>query len=86
MSTAETTAPATYTEAEATDEALLLLIRRLRRQHPEAYLAVTRSLPDGAQETLDHAEHRADLVRVADSARGIRLGSRPFPAWLEELV
>lgn len=80
----DTAAPApTYTDQEATDEALLLFMRRLRREHPDAYRAVESSLSEGARDALDHAEHRADALRFADSAQGIRIGSRPYPKWNE---
>lgn len=80
MAEQTTTAPiTTYTDNEATDEAVLMLTRRLRRLHRDAYAAVLRSLSEGAQTALGQAEIRADRVRDADVAAGIKLCSRPYP-------
>jgi hypothetical protein len=51
------------TAAEATDEAVLRLIRKLGRLHPAAYADVIRQLPEGAREQLEAAERRADVLR-----------------------
>lgn len=56
-------APKTYTEAQATDEAMLLLSRKLRRLHPEAFADVWAKLPEGARRAIYAAERRADRVR-----------------------
>jgi hypothetical protein len=69
--TTATTAPAVpYTDAEATDEAVLILVRRLGRRHPEALAEVLRGLPTGARDALWYAEARADRVRDAVKAGG----------------
>ena len=81
MTNTTAAAAQTYTDHEATDEALLLLVRKLRRTHPDTYLAIMSQLPEGARVALDHAEHRADTVRLAGSAQGIALGARPYPTW-----
>ena len=61
-----TTAPRrTMTEQEATDEAVLLLIRKTMRLQPEAYADVIKRLPEGARHALMLAENRADRVRDA---------------------
>ncbi len=53
----------TYTETEATDEALLLITRKMRRMYPEAFAAVWAKLPDGAKDALLLSEVRADSLR-----------------------
>lgn len=55
----------TYTEAQATDEALLLLVRKLRRQYRGAFDVIWAQLPDAAKDALGLAEARADRVRDA---------------------
>lgn len=62
----------TMTDSQATDEAVLLLTRKLRRLHPEAYAAIWGKLPEGAQRALLTAEMRADLLRDK--------GGLPYPA------
>jgi hypothetical protein len=52
-----------FTEAQATDEAMLLITRRMRRLYPEAFAAVWAKLPDGAKDAIMFAEGRADRVR-----------------------
>lgn len=52
-----------YTDNEATDEAVLLLVRKLGRLHPEAYADIVRRLPGDARFALILAENRADRVR-----------------------
>lgn len=78
MTDAATPAPL-YTEHEASDEALLLLIRKLRKAAPDALTTVMAKLPQGAIDALGVAERRADAVRYADEAAGIAIGSRTFP-------
>lgn len=51
------------TETEATAEALLLAMRKLRRLYPDAYADVTGRLPEGARWALTMAEHSADVRR-----------------------
>ena len=55
--------PHTMTQTEATDEALLLITRKMRRLHPEAFRDVWAKLPDGAKDALILAENRADVLR-----------------------
>jgi hypothetical protein len=55
----------TYTEAQATDEAMLLLTRKLRRQERAAFDKIWAQLPDGAKDAIFRAEARADQVRDA---------------------
>lgn len=51
------------TDQEATDEAVLLLTRKLRRLHPEAYADLWAKLPEGARRALQRADIRADVRR-----------------------
>ena len=51
------------TEAQATEEALLLITRKLRRMAPEAFTKAWGQLPDQAKAALNAAESRADLLR-----------------------
>ncbi len=60
-----------YTDEQAADEALLLLTRKLRRLHPDAYADVICRLPDGAREALNAADIRADKLRATDQRDGI---------------
>jgi hypothetical protein len=53
------------TEAQATDEAVLLFTRKLRRLHTAAFQDIWRRLPDGAKEAIYAAERRADQLRDA---------------------
>jgi hypothetical protein len=48
------------TETEATEEAMRLMIRKVRRMYPEAFAAVMAKMPVGAREILAVAEIRAD--------------------------
>ena len=56
----------TLTDQEATDEAVLLLTRKLRRLHPAISAELLKALPAGAREALQLAEIRADKVRDAN--------------------
>jgi hypothetical protein len=76
-----TETPATYTEQQATDEAVLLLVRKLRRLHRDAYADLMIKLPQGAQDAIDNAERRADSLRFADQATDI---TRTYPAPVDE--
>jgi hypothetical protein len=58
-----------FTEAEATDETMLLLTRKLRRLHPAAYADIWSKLPEGAQRAIYAAENRADLLRGRNDGR-----------------
>ncbi len=60
-----------YSDEQATDEALLLLTRKLRRLHPAAYADVIGRLPDGARDALTLADNRADALRAADQRTGL---------------
>ncbi len=68
-----------YTEAEALDEAIRLMYRKLRRLHPEALADVWERLPEGAQEAIRYSEHRADRVHLHEG-----LKAYPMPADLDE--
>lgn len=61
-----------YTDSQATDEAVLLLTRKLRRLHREAFADLTARLPEGAREALSAAERRADVLRDADERDGTK--------------
>lgn len=52
-----------YSDSQGTDEAVLLLIRKLQRLHPEAAKDLWSRLPDGARDALHMAEIRADVLR-----------------------
>ncbi len=67
-----------YTDQQATDEAVLLLTRKLRRLHPDVYTSLMNSLPSGARTALDAANLRADTQRAADDRDGIRQ-AREYP-------
>jgi ABC-type nitrate/sulfonate/bicarbonate transport system substrate-binding protein len=51
------------TETEATDQAVLLFVRKVRRLHPEAFADVIARLPEGARWALTLTENRADILR-----------------------
>jgi hypothetical protein len=59
-----------YDEAQATDEAVLLLVRKLRRMYPAAYTDLMNRLPVGACDALAAADLRADRLRARDAGRG----------------
>lgn len=61
----------TYTDQQATDEAVLLLVRKLHRLYPEAHAALLGKLPDGARWALVLADNRADQQRAADQRDGV---------------
>lgn len=52
------------TETQATEEALLLICRKLRRMAPDAFTTAWSQLPDGAKLALNAAEARADDLRL----------------------
>jgi hypothetical protein len=60
-----------YTDQQATDEAVLLLVRKLRRLHPDTYVTVMTMLPEGARNALHFADLRADTLRAYDQRDGI---------------
>lgn len=75
-----------YTDAEATDEAVLLLVRRLRRLHPAAYADVLGKLSDGARDALTLADNRADLLRHTGGPRRFVTISERVDAEMAEQV
>jgi hypothetical protein len=73
MNTTETSAAKhTMTEQEATDEALLLLVRKMLRLHADAFHDIWNRIPDGAKDALLATERRADRVRDAHGARNLQ--------------
>lgn len=60
-----------YTDAQATDEAVLLLVRRLRRMFPHEHAFLIPSFPEGVQQALTFADQRADMLRAADQRNGV---------------
>lgn len=52
-----------FTDAQATDEAMLLLTRKFRRMFPQQFQAVWGKLPAGAQRAIYASEIRADVLR-----------------------
>jgi hypothetical protein len=77
-----TTTTETYTDAQATDEAVLLLTRKLRRLHPDAYADLMKRLPERARDALNQADVRADHLRAADQRDGI---TREYRDWQAEI-
>jgi len=71
MTNTETNAPV-FTDSQATDEAVLLLTRKLRRQFPSAYAGLIEQLPEGARFALVLAENRADVIRDHDQRDGTK--------------
>lgn len=72
----------TMTETQATNEALLLVTRKLRRLHPEAYADIMGRIPEGARWALQMAENAADRHRNANGgAAGLVY---PMPEDIEE--
>jgi hypothetical protein len=67
----QSTEPRPYTDSEATDEAILLFTRKLRRMHPEAFADVIAKLSDDARFALTLAENRADTVRSEAERTGV---------------
>lgn len=65
----------TMTDQQATDEAVLLLVRKLMRIQPDAYADVVKRLPDGARRAIALAECRADVLRDEHG-----LGELSYPA------
>lgn len=61
-----------YTDAQATDEAVLLLVRKLRRTHQDVYAEIIAKLPQGAQDALMLADQRADKLRMDGVTREYR--------------
>jgi hypothetical protein len=60
-----------YSDAQATDEAVLRLVRRLRRDHKDVFAELKARLPEGARQALDKADLRADILRNQDAGAGI---------------
>jgi hypothetical protein len=61
----------TYTDEQATDEAVLLLTRKLHRLYPDVHAALMAKLPESAREALHFAEMHADTLRAYDKRDGI---------------
>jgi hypothetical protein len=55
--------PHTMTDHQATDEGVLLLVRKLMRLHPAAAADLMGRIPEGARLALAAAERRADVLR-----------------------
>lgn len=55
--------PTTMTQAQALDEAVLLMVRKLMRLDPDVHSLVWSKLPAGAREALTASEVRADVFR-----------------------
>lgn len=72
----------TYTDQQATDEALLLLTRKLHRLHPAAHTDLMSKLPEGARHALHQADLRADTLRAYDKRDGI---TREYRDWMAEI-
>lgn len=70
------------TETQATDEAVLLFTRKLRRLHPAAFQDIWHRLPDGAKCAIYAAERRADQLR--DAAGGADRLEYPVDEELDE--
>jgi hypothetical protein len=67
----EMTTSEPYTDAQATDEAVLLLVRRLHRLYPREHASLLASFPEGVRQALMFADQRADLLRAEDARAGI---------------
>lgn len=61
----------TYSDAQATDEAVLLLMRKMHRLYPAAHSAILTSFPEDVRDALTMAELRADRLRAHDQRDGI---------------
>lgn len=61
-----------FTDEQATDEAVLLLVRKLRRLHRDAYVDLMGRLPAGARDALMLADQRAEKLRVDGVTRTYR--------------
>lgn len=55
---------AEMTDSEATDEAVLLLVRKLRRTERDAFDRLMAKLPDDVIRALDAADLRASVYRT----------------------
>jgi hypothetical protein len=71
-------------ETEALAEAVLLLTRKMRRLHPDAFSDVWAKLPDGAKDALTLADNRADRLRDVHGARSITWPVEPDLEWTED--
>lgn len=60
-----------FTDEQATDEIMLIAMRKLRRLAPDGYTALIAQLPDYAPEVIEFAEQRADKRRATDAQDGI---------------
>lgn len=68
------------TTEQATNEAVLLLTRKLRRMEPKAFRRVWALLPDGAKDALGLAEAAADRMRDQHPATPEGLTGLDWPA------
>jgi hypothetical protein len=59
-----------YDEQQATDEAVRLLVRKLRRLHPGVYIDLMDRIPEGARDALDAADLRADRLHARSAGHG----------------
>lgn len=60
-----------YTDAQATDEAVLMLTRKLARLHPEIYRDLISQIPAASRDALHLAGMRAETLRHADRQAGV---------------
>lgn len=82
MSTSQTTQ---MTDQQATDEALLLLTRKMRRLHPDEFADTWNRIPCGAQTAILAAERRADALRdQSGGAAGLAYPEEPTDDDLDE--
>lgn len=78
-------ATTSYTETEAVDLAVMLLVRKLRRTAGPLLDQVLGMMPEGAREALAHAEQRGDAVKDAEEAAGLPRMGRPWPSRFDGL-
>ena len=69
-------------DSQATDEAVLLFVRKVRRLHPEAFADVMGRLNEGARWALQMAENRADSNR--DAVGGVACLAWPMLDQIDE--
>jgi hypothetical protein len=72
----------TMTPAEAADETIRLLYRKLRRADRQVFEQVLAMIPDGARQTIMMAENRADLRNANAERDGIAL---TWPNYYEDV-
>lgn len=69
------------TETEAAEEALRLLVRKMRRMHQEEFSEVWDKLPEAARWAITTTEARADDRRMAAEETGQTLTWPVEPDW-----